>query len=272
MRFVGAVVAIQPNVLYGYALEAGIKELTTALAADDRRGAVRRAAARAKARGERSADGRGRVRRVRRVQPRHRALARPAACSGVLVVSLVRARGRRRFVRSRAGGCSPWSRSSSRCPGLITAVQTRQRRRRAIVGGVVDLGLGNLTAPVSRWSSAGVWLTGDYRFPLVHATSSHVFDVIVIVFAVVGVLCALLRRRWTIVVLGVDDADRALLLHRTQHRLDPVQVVHDHRRVRAHARLRRRRRAAGEPAPRGRAVGWLAALAVSPAACCTATR
>ncbi|HTA35859.1 MAG TPA: hypothetical protein VK761_04000, partial [Solirubrobacteraceae bacterium] len=30
MRFVGAAVAIQPNVLYGYALEAGIKELTTA--------------------------------------------------------------------------------------------------------------------------------------------------------------------------------------------------------------------------------------------------
>ncbi|HLB22139.1 MAG TPA: hypothetical protein VK605_08500, partial [Solirubrobacteraceae bacterium] len=30
MRFIGAAVAIQPNVLYGYALEAGIKELTTA--------------------------------------------------------------------------------------------------------------------------------------------------------------------------------------------------------------------------------------------------
>ena len=48
-----------------------------------------------------------------------------------------------------------------------------------------------------------MWLTGDYRFPLVHATSSHVFDVIIIVLAVVGVLAALLRRRWTIVVLGV---------------------------------------------------------------------
>ncbi|MHB8234161.1 MAG: hypothetical protein ACYDHT_05845, partial [Solirubrobacteraceae bacterium] len=87
-------------------------------------------------------------------------------------------------------------------PGLITASKLASVAG-AAVGGVVDLGLGNLTAPVSRWSSAGVWLTGDYRFPLVHATSSHVFDVIVIVMAVIGVVAALLRRRWTIVVLGV---------------------------------------------------------------------
>ncbi len=36
LRALGAAVAIQPNALYAYALEGGIKELTTATPADDR--------------------------------------------------------------------------------------------------------------------------------------------------------------------------------------------------------------------------------------------
>src|SRR5205085_2326691 len=71
------------------------------------------------------------------------------------------------------------------------------------VGGVVTLGLGNLAAPVPDWSSAGVWLTSDYRYPLVHTTATHAFDIVVIVLAVVGIGAALRLRRWPLALLGV---------------------------------------------------------------------
>jgi hypothetical protein len=200
MRFAGAAVAIQPNVLYGYALEAGIKELTTAtllmivaalfaerLPGDGPRRAVLPIAVAVS--GAFAAFSLG-------IAPWLGILL-----LGVFVVSLVRAAGRRRYVLESWGLLAVVAAVIS-LPGLITAAKLASVAG-AAVGGVVDLGLGNLAAPVSKWSSAGVWLTGDYRFPLVHATSSHVFDVIIIVLAVVGVLAALLRRRWTIVVLGV---------------------------------------------------------------------
>ncbi len=80
LRCVGAAVAIQPNVLYGYALEAGIKELTTAallmvvaaVLAESMPGEGRATSARAARRRH--------VGRVRRVQPRHRSVARDS-CS-----------------------------------------------------------------------------------------------------------------------------------------------------------------------------------------------
>ncbi len=200
MRFLGAAVAIQPNVLYGYALEAGIKELTTASLL-----MIVAALFAERMPGEGSR---------RAVLPMAVAVSGAFATFslgiapwlgllllGVLVVSLVRGAGRRRYVLESWGLFAVVAVVIS-LPGLITASKLASVAG-AAVGGVVDLGLGNLTAPVSKWSSAGVWLTGDYRFPLVHATSSHVFDVIVIVLAVFGVLAALLRRRWAIVVLGV---------------------------------------------------------------------
>jgi hypothetical protein len=200
MRFVGAAVAIQPNVLYGYALEAGIKELTTAsllmivaalfaerLPGDGARRAVLPMAVAVSAAFAAFSLG---------IAPWLGLLL-----LGVLVVSLVRGASRRRFVIESWGLFAIVAVVIS-LPGLITAAKLASVAG-AAVGGVVDLGLGNLTAPVSKWSSAGVWLTGDYRFPLVHATSSHVLDVIIIVLAVIGVLAAVLRRRWTIVVLGV---------------------------------------------------------------------
>ncbi len=200
MRFLGAAVAIQPNVLYGYALEAGIKELTTAslllivaalfgerLPGDGaRRGAVPMAVA---VSGAFAAFSLG-------IAPWLGLLL-----LGVLVVSLVRGGGQRRKILESWGLFSIVAVVIS-LPGLITAAKLASVAGAAI-GGVVDLGLGNLAAPVSKWSSAGVWLTGDYRFPLVHATSSHVFDVLIIALAVFGVLAALARRRWAIVVLGV---------------------------------------------------------------------
>jgi hypothetical protein len=199
MRCVGAAVAIQPNVLYGYALEAGIKELTTAallmvvaaalaegLPGDGRRrGSVPLAVATSGAFGAFSLG----------IAPWLGLLL-----AGALLVSLIKGPKRGYVLQS-------WVIFTAvaiviSLPGLVTAGKLASVAGSAI-GGVVDLGLGNLTAPVSRWSSAGVYLTGDYRFPLLHATSSHVFDVIIIVLAVLGVLAALLRRRWAIVFLGV---------------------------------------------------------------------
>ena len=199
MRFVGATVAIQPNILYGYTLEAGIKELTTAalllvvvaLFADrlpgdgPRRGVLPAAVA---------------------VSAAFAAFSLGIApwlgliLLGMLIVSLAgRARPRRLALES--WGVFAAAAIVISLPGLVTAAKLATIAGTA-VGGVVDLGLGNLAAPVSRWASAGVWLTGDYRFPLTHAGTSHVFDVMIIVFACVGVVGAVLRRRWAIVVLG----------------------------------------------------------------------
>jgi hypothetical protein len=46
-------------------------------------------------------------------------------------------------------------------------------------------------------------LTGDYRYPLVHTTSTHAFDVVVIALATLGVAVALRRRRWAVGLLGI---------------------------------------------------------------------
>lgn len=200
MRCVGAGVAIQPNVLYGYALEAGIKELTTAallmlvvaLFADRLPGEGPR----------------------RGVLPVAVAISGTFATfslgiapwlglllAGMLAVSLIVNAGRRRRVLESWAVLAAVAIVIS-VPGLITAAKLATVAGSA-VGGVVNLGLGNLAVPVSRWASAGIWLTGDYRYPLSHATTSHVFDVIVIVLAAAGVVAAAIRRRWAIVVLGL---------------------------------------------------------------------
>ncbi len=198
MRCVGAAVAIQPNILYGYALEAGIKELTTATMLLL---VIACFAERLPGEGTRRA-----------VLPSAVAVSAAfgafslgvAPWLGLLLVSLfaisLRARGRRGYT------ITCWAVFAAiaiviSLPGLITALKLANIAGSA-VGGVVDLGLGNLAAPVSRWASAGVYLTGDYRYPLAHVTASHVFDLIVIAVAAVGVLLAALRRRWVIVALG----------------------------------------------------------------------
>lgn len=199
VRLLGAAIAIQPNILYGYALEAGIKELSTAalllvvLAV--------------------FADG------VPGQGARRRSIALSVAVSGafgsfslgiapwlglillgMLIISLARRSGHWRAVQS-------WVIFAVvaiviSLPGLITAAKLATVAGSAI-GGVVDLGLGNLAVPVSRWASAGVYLTGDYRYPLVHVTASHVFDVVILAFAVLGVIGAVIRKRWAVVVLGI---------------------------------------------------------------------
>jgi hypothetical protein len=199
MRFIGAAVAIQPNILYAYALEAGIKELTTAalllivvaVLANELPGEGRR---------------RGAVTLAVAVSGAFAAFSVGIGpwlgllLIGAFAFSLTR-RGKRRYA------LESWAVFAAvvvviSLPGLVTAAKLLSVAGTAI-GGVVELGLGNLADPVSRWSSAGVWLTGDYRYTLTNPTPSHIFDVIIIVLAVTGVIVAAIRKRWAIVILGV---------------------------------------------------------------------
>jgi hypothetical protein len=198
-RCVGAAVAIEPNIMYAYTLAAGIKELTTAVllmvmvalfverlpGEGARRGTVPLAVA---ASGSFAAFSLG-------IAPWLGLLL-----AGMFLVSLAKRSGHGRVLASWATFAAVGIVIS--LPGLITAAKLATVAGSAI-GGVVDLGLGNLAVPVSRWASAGVYLTADYRYPLVHVTASHVFDVIVLALAVLGVAAAMFRRRWAIVVVGL---------------------------------------------------------------------
>jgi hypothetical protein len=191
-RCMAAAVAIQPNVLYGYTLEAGIKELSTAALLMVLVATL--------------------VERLPgRDRPRSLVPAAVAASGafatfslgvlpwlGVLVAVLFVVSVARRGTRKSAlAGWTTFAAIAAliSLPGLITALKLIGVAKSA-VGGVVDLGLGNLAAPVSRWSSAGVWLTGDYRYPIAHPTASHVFDILAIALAAIGLTAALARRRW----------------------------------------------------------------------------
>jgi hypothetical protein len=199
MRCLGAAIAIQPNILYGYALEAGIKELTTACLLLIVVAVLAQALP-------------GSGRRLGAVPLAVAASAAFAAFSlgiapwlgvllaGALLVSLI-ATPKRRHVLESWGVFAVVALALS-IPEVVNARKLFNVAKTA-VGGVVELGLGNLAAPVSRWASAGVYLTGDYRYPLVHVTASHAFDVLVIALGVFAVLFALLRRRWGIVLIGV---------------------------------------------------------------------
>jgi hypothetical protein len=197
---IGAAIAIQPNILYDYALVGGIKELTTAslillVAAilaerlpgpDSPRSGLALAPAIAAAVAAFSYG----------VIPWLGVLL-PAA----LLVSLVSTRSRMRTLGSWA--IIAIATSILAIPSVISSIKLVGDLTTA-VNGVVELGLGNLTAPIPEISSVGVWISNDYRFPqLAHAGASHNFDVLIIVLAAIGVLYALYRRRWMVAAFGV---------------------------------------------------------------------
>jgi hypothetical protein len=199
LRALGGSVAILPNVMYGYALEGGIKELTTAALL------VTVAAVLAERR-----PGEG---PYRSMIPAAVAISASVAAfsfgiapwlgvvlAALFVVTLV-AGDRRRTVVSWVALAAVAVVLS--IPELISAFTQLGGIAGHAVGGTIDLGLGNLSAPVPKWAAAGVWLTGDFRFPLVHVAMTHRLDVFVIVLAAIGILGALQRRRWVLVIVGV---------------------------------------------------------------------
>ncbi len=199
LRALGAAVAIQPTVLYAYALEGGIKELTAAsllmivaavlaerLPGEGSRWSVLPAAVAISGAFAAFSDG---------VAPWLGLLL-----AGLFVVTLIQ--------RDRLRALADWALLAAiaiviSLPGLISAATQLSGIAGSAIGGTVDLGLGNLSAPVPDWSAAGVWLNGDYRFPLVHVTMTHRLDMFVIVFAVLGILYALGRRRWVVAFIGI---------------------------------------------------------------------
>ncbi|HEX2233936.1 MAG TPA: hypothetical protein VHG69_11310 [Thermoleophilaceae bacterium] len=182
MRALAAAVSAQPSLLYGYALTGGIKELIAAsmlvlVAALLRISPPGRAPRRA-------------------LLPAGLAVAAAisafmvaigpwvaALFGALLAAALWRSRDRVRTVAA-------WTGLSAlivvlALPTLIPAFKIL--RSAAAAGGAVDLGLGNLSQPLSVWASAGVWVTGDYRFPLAEPTPTYVLIAIVLLLAAVGV-------------------------------------------------------------------------------------
>jgi len=200
LRALGAAVAIQPNVMYAYALEGGIKELTTASML------VVTAAVFAERR-----PGEG---TYRSVLPAAVGISGAVAAFSfgvapwlglLLLGSFFVSLAHRDRLRTIAG----WALLTAiaiviSLPGIISASTQLAGIAGNAIGGSIDLGLGNLSAAVPDWSAAGVWLTGDYRFPLVHVAMTHRLDILVIVVAVAGILFALIRRRWTLALLGIS--------------------------------------------------------------------
>jgi hypothetical protein len=199
LRAVGAAVAIQPTVLYAYALEGGIKEITTASLLLTVSAVL---AERSPGEGSRLS-----------VAPAAVAVSGAFAAFSVgslpwlglllaalFVVTLIPSH------RWRTLGS--WATLAVvtvviSLPGIISAATQLSGIASSAIGGVVELGLGNLAAPVPDWSAAGVWLTADYRFPLEHVAMTHRLDVFVLVLAVVGILYALKRRVWVLAIIGV---------------------------------------------------------------------
>jgi hypothetical protein len=64
--------------------------------------------------------------------------------------------------------------------------------------------LGNLAAPLKPWTSVGIWLTGDYRYPLTQRVAlTYVLIGFVLVLAVVGITYAVRRRQTLPIVLAL---------------------------------------------------------------------
>jgi hypothetical protein len=201
---IGAAVAIQPNILYAYALEGGIKELTTAtmvllVAAILVEWLV------AQRRSERPLS-------VRSALPLAPAIAGGAAAFSYGIgpwLGLIVLAG---FVLSlispnRLRTLAAWALMSVvtavlALPTVIASIQLFGTAKEA-VNGVVEIGLGNLTGPIPEISGVGVWISNDYRFPqFAHAATSHGFDVVIIALGVIGVLGALWKRKWMIAAVG----------------------------------------------------------------------
>ena len=199
---VGAIIAVQPNLLYGYALEGGIKELTTASAL------VTVVAVLAQ---RLPGDQRGPPWKLVPIAvPLAAAIASFSfgilpwvgiLFAGLFVVTLVRAPiGRPRVIADWASLLVLTLLIA--LPSVITSIKLAGIAG-AAVGGVINLGLGNLAYPIPAWGSAGIWLTGDYRFPIAHVTATHALAVGVIALGVIGIVFTLRHRRWAVAMLGI---------------------------------------------------------------------
>ena len=88
-----------------------------------------------------------------------------------------------------------------------------------IVSGAGPVDLGNLAGPVPGISAAGVWITGDVRFPQhAHQGLSEAVAIVVLVLAACGLVWAVRRRQWNVAWLA---AAGAVTLYYIGHRYGP---------------------------------------------------
>jgi hypothetical protein len=196
LRALGAFIAAQPNTLIGYVLAGGIKELCASSFL------LLLAALIAQV--------------LPRVRPGRSMLAIPVALAatfaslslttvpwigvlgaGVLLTVLV-------FQRERA-----WTLLAGLQIAAVAAVLSLPTLAvsfkllpLATGSGLVELG--NLSQPVPTITAAGVWISGDYRYPqYAHHLPSELLAVLVLILAACGLVFALRRRAWSLAWLGI---------------------------------------------------------------------
>jgi hypothetical protein len=88
-----------------------------------------------------------------------------------------------------------------------------------VVRGAGPVDLGNLAAPVPAIASAGVWISGDIRFPqYAHHVPSEALAVLVLILAACGLVLAVRQRAWNVAWLGVAGP---VALYYVAHRYGP---------------------------------------------------
>jgi hypothetical protein len=210
-RALGAFVAAQPNILYAYALAGGIKELTTSCCL------LLSAALLAQV--------------LPRLAPGRQVFATAVAVSatlaslslttlpwlGVLGVGVsvtVVALQRGRLLRALA-----FLQMAAVAFVLSLPTLAASLKLLPVVKGAGPVDLGNLAAPVPAISAAGVWISGDYRFPqYAHRGPSEALAVLVLVLAAAGLVFAVRRRAWSVAWLGVAGL---VSLYYVAHRYGP---------------------------------------------------
>jgi hypothetical protein len=196
LRGLGAFIAAQPNILLGYVLAGGIKELSTSCFL------LLLAALIAQV--------------LPRVRPGRAVLAIPVALAAMFAsLSLTTV---------------PWIGVLGAGVWVTVLVFQRERIRTLLAGAQIAvvafvlslptlavsfkllplatgpglLELGNLSMPVPGITAAGVWISGDYRYPQdAHRLPSEVLAVLVLALGVCGLVYALRRRAWSLAWLGL---------------------------------------------------------------------
>jgi hypothetical protein len=194
-RALGAFVAAQPNILVAYTMTGGIKELGTACFL------LLSAALLAQ---------------LPRLAPGRTVLAVPIALSATVaalsltvlpwlaVLSLGACLTIVAFQRGRVLALVSCVQMAALTIILSLPTLAAALKLLPTVSGTGPLELGNLGAPIPAIASAGVWISGDYRFPqYAHRAPSEALAVAVLVLAAAGLLFAVRRRAWSVAWLGV---------------------------------------------------------------------
>ncbi|HTB71384.1 MAG TPA: hypothetical protein VK707_10410 [Solirubrobacteraceae bacterium] len=211
LRTLGAFVAALPNVLYAYVLTGGVKELSTSCFLLLTAALL--------------------VPVTDRMRPGRGLLAVPVAiaatvasfslttlpwvgvlCVGTAATLLVLRGGRVAALLA----CAQVT-----AVGFVLALPTLAAALKLlpVVNGAGPVDLGNLGAPVPGISAAGVWITGDVRFPqFAHRGPSEALAIVVLVLAAFGLLFAIRRRAWSVAWLG---AAGGVALFYVAHRYGP---------------------------------------------------